>query len=118
MSPKLFADDYEDAGEEALSRLALRGGGGGGEGREGPSLLFCFTFSSRPLFPTPYRRLSGWCIRRAVVSRVGGVVFVLRVSSQHQQHVSLFSVTLVVVYGVEFESLSRNKIYVNQGDAL
>ena len=34
------------------------------------------------------------------MSRVGGVVFVLCVSSQHQQHVSLFSVTLVVVYGV------------------
>ena len=49
MSPKLFADDYEDDGEEALSRLALRGGG------EGPSLVFCFTFSSHPLFLTPYR---------------------------------------------------------------
>ena len=71
MSPRLFADDYEDDGEEALSRLALRSGG-----VEGPSFLFCFTFSSRPLFPTPYRRLSVWCIRRAVVSRVGGVAFV------------------------------------------
>ena len=70
MSPKLFDDDYEDDGE-ALSRLALRGWGG-----EGPSLLFCFTFSSRRLFPIPYRRLSEWCIRRAVVSRVGGVAFV------------------------------------------
>ena len=27
MSPRLFADDYEDDGEEALSRLALPGGG-------------------------------------------------------------------------------------------
>ena len=48
MSPKLFADDYEDDGEEALSRLALRGGGG-----EDPSLVFFFTFLSRPLVPTP-----------------------------------------------------------------
>ena len=96
MSPKLFADDYEDDGEKGLSRLALRGGGG--------SLSsFMFTFSSRPLFPTPYCRLSVWCIRRAVVSRVGGVVFVLCVSSQHQQHVLLFSVTFVFVHGVETE---------------
>ena len=89
MSPKLFADDYEDDGEEALSRLALRGGGG-----ERPSLLFCFTFSSRPLFPIPYRCLSVWCVRRAVVSRV---CCLCCVSSQHQQHVSLFSVALVFV---------------------
>ena len=47
MSPKLFADIYEDAGEEALSRLALRGGGG-----EGPSLVFWFTFH-RVLFSQP-----------------------------------------------------------------
>ena len=37
------------------------------------------------------------------MSRVGGVVFVLCVSSQHQQHVSLFSVTHVFVNGVETE---------------
>ena len=49
MSLKLFADDYENAGEEALSRLALRGGG---EGREGPFFLFCFTFY-RVLFSQP-----------------------------------------------------------------
>ena len=71
MSPKLFADIYEDAGEEALSRLALRGGG-----ERGSLSCFLVHFSSRPLFPTPYRCLSVWCIRRAVVSRVGGVAFV------------------------------------------
>ena len=47
MSPRLFADDYEDDGEEALSRLAFRGGGG-----EGLSFLFCFTFH-RVLFSQP-----------------------------------------------------------------
>ena len=87
MSPELFADDYEDDGEEALSRLALRGGG------ERVPLVFCFTFSSRPLFPTPYRYLSVWCIRRGVVSRVGGVAL-----CQHQQHVSLFLVALIFVF--------------------
>ena len=46
MSPKLFADDYEDDGEKALSHLALRGGGGG------PSLLLCLLFH-RVLFSQP-----------------------------------------------------------------
>ena len=47
MSPELFADDYEDDGEEALSRLALRGGGG-----EGPS-RFLFHFFIASSFPNP-----------------------------------------------------------------
>ena len=47
MSPKLFADDYEDDGEEALSRLALRGGG------ERIPLLFSVSLFHRVLFSQP-----------------------------------------------------------------
>ena len=47
MSPKLFAGDYEDDGEEALSRLALRGGGGASLS----SFLFHFFVASS--FPNP-----------------------------------------------------------------
>ena len=57
--------------EKKLNLALLFGVGGGGS-----LFSFLFHFSSRPLFPTPYRRLSVWCIRRAVVSRVGGVAFV------------------------------------------
>ena len=70
MSPQSFLMTIMKMTEKLY--LALLCGVGG----EGPSLLFCFTFSSRRLFLTPYRRLSEWCIRRAVVSRVGGVAFV------------------------------------------
>ena len=47
MSPKLFADDYEDDGEEALSRLALRGGG------RGSLSCFLFHFFIASSFPNP-----------------------------------------------------------------
>ena len=88
MSPKLFAGDYEDDEEEALSRLALRGGG------ERPSLLFCFTFSSRPLLPIPYRCLSVWCVRRAVVSRVWCLCCVCPVSISNMYHSSRWHLSL------------------------
>ena len=113
MSPKLFADDYEDAGEEALSRLALRGGG------EGGSLYsFLFHFFIASSFPNPLPP-SVWVVYPAGGGEQGWRcgVCVACIQSASATCITLLGDT-VVVYGVEFESLSRNKIYVNQCDAL